>query len=546
MSHADGVCGDLARDDGEQCDDGNLSNGDSCSNVCTLERCGNATVDAEEQCDDGNALAGDGCSDICRIEFCGDSVIESQIGEQCDDGNRLSGDGCSSLCKSENQAASSSSSVSSEASTSSESTSSSASESHQAAPDETPELTNEFLALPIAPQATQAVTFILSPDSEDYQAYMTEGQQDQLLQIMHKIESGTPLTEQERVWATELLAILTAARAAERTRYTDLLRQFITTPISADVVMEKELTEDRLIDVTIPVAMDELKQAISIIERGELRSRVLLDIEKLRRQGIDIELDLPTDYASVLGEDARSVNVFEMLKTIKEATEKHATTDLTASLEIIRIQMEILRDALPLFEREYGLDPVVLFELLDQIQAATQDTTKQETDRVIAAVHRLLTILERRNVIAEGDLSLELGESHPAAAHSSLIPLESNVDALAESAPPLYKDAFEEGDIEAQKASLLRFLDTNERLQRILVSLPEGTKQEFAARFAVLRQQIAAVGTEGDAESVCDDSMSDALACSAEFLSDTQEAARSANLFLEIIGKLQDYFGIGQ
>ncbi len=544
LSHADGVCGDLVRDDGEQCDDGNLSNGDSCSNVCTLERCGNGTVDDSEQCDDGNDRQGDGCSDICRIEFCGDSVTQSQIGEQCDDGNRLSGDGCSSLCKSENQAASSSSSSTSQSAASEASSSLASSEMHSAAPDEVPEITDVFLALPIIPQATEAVQFILSPESDGYKPYMTEGQQDQLLQIMHQIESGVPLTAQEKVWAEELLATLAAAKAAERDRYTDLLKQFIKTPISSEVVTEQELTEARLVDVSIPIAVDELNQAISIIERGELRSRVLLDIAKLRRQGLDIESDLPTDYASALGEDARSVNVFETLKIIKEAAEKHATIDLGASLELLRKQTEILRNALPVFEREYDLDSEVLSALLSDIEAVTRDTTKQETDRVVAAVHRLLTVLERRNVIEVGDLSINTEESHPAA-HASLIPAETNVDALAENAPPAYKEVFENGNIEEQKMSLLAFLDTNERLQRILSSLPKDLKGNFASRFADLRQQTTNVGTDIDTESACDDSMPDALACSAEFLSDLEAAARGKSVFSDIIGKLQDYFGIG-
>ena len=55
-------------DAGEQCDDGNLVNGDSCESDCTLPRCGNGILDAGEQCDDGNLVAGDGCSASCQRE----------------------------------------------------------------------------------------------------------------------------------------------------------------------------------------------------------------------------------------------------------------------------------------------------------------------------------------------------------------------------------------------------------------------------------------------------------------------------------------------
>ena len=84
-------------DAGEQCDDGNLVNGDGCDSNCTFTSCGNGVVTAPEQCDDDNNTAGDGCSPICGLEgACGDGV-QSQF-EQCDDGNTVSGDGCDANC----------------------------------------------------------------------------------------------------------------------------------------------------------------------------------------------------------------------------------------------------------------------------------------------------------------------------------------------------------------------------------------------------------------------------------------------------------------
>jgi len=63
--------------------------------------CGNNIVETGEQCDDGNLINGDGCSSICQIEIiapvCGNNIIET--GEQCDDGNTINGDGCSSTCQ---------------------------------------------------------------------------------------------------------------------------------------------------------------------------------------------------------------------------------------------------------------------------------------------------------------------------------------------------------------------------------------------------------------------------------------------------------------
>lgn len=90
---------------GEQCDDMNVANGDGCSSTCQLEptptptatptptntnvtptptptatvtatptpACGNGTPEGAEQCDDGNVANGDGCSATCQLEPCGPS-----------------------------------------------------------------------------------------------------------------------------------------------------------------------------------------------------------------------------------------------------------------------------------------------------------------------------------------------------------------------------------------------------------------------------------------------------------------------------------------
>jgi cysteine-rich repeat protein len=97
-------CGNGIIEVGEQCDDGNLVNGDGCDANCRLEGavCGNGMLEAGEQCDDGNTVNGDGCNANCRLETsstCGNHIIEP--GEQCDDGNLVSGDGCDANCHGE-------------------------------------------------------------------------------------------------------------------------------------------------------------------------------------------------------------------------------------------------------------------------------------------------------------------------------------------------------------------------------------------------------------------------------------------------------------
>ncbi len=68
-------CGDGVTDTGEECD-AYLSYGEQnrpnvCRNDCTLPRCGDGIVDDaapyNEECDDGNLVDGDGCSANCKL-----------------------------------------------------------------------------------------------------------------------------------------------------------------------------------------------------------------------------------------------------------------------------------------------------------------------------------------------------------------------------------------------------------------------------------------------------------------------------------------------
>lgn len=63
------LCGNNVIDNGEQCDDGNLTNGDGCSATCTTEtRCGDGNVNSQaEECDDGNQNDSDYCSNACEF-----------------------------------------------------------------------------------------------------------------------------------------------------------------------------------------------------------------------------------------------------------------------------------------------------------------------------------------------------------------------------------------------------------------------------------------------------------------------------------------------
>ena len=103
-------CGNGVTEGDEQCDDGNLVDGDGCSSSCQYV-CGDGVVVAGEQCDDGNLVPTDGCSADCHVEIgwmcagspstcqttCGDGLLVGA--EQCDDGDVTSGDGCNAACQ---------------------------------------------------------------------------------------------------------------------------------------------------------------------------------------------------------------------------------------------------------------------------------------------------------------------------------------------------------------------------------------------------------------------------------------------------------------
>ncbi|MCB9521139.1 MAG: DUF4215 domain-containing protein [Myxococcales bacterium] len=77
-------CGDGIVDPGEACDDGNLSNVDTCTNACAAARCGDGFIQAGEVCDDGNLDETDTCLGTCQpgptFEACADLTLGSAVG----------------------------------------------------------------------------------------------------------------------------------------------------------------------------------------------------------------------------------------------------------------------------------------------------------------------------------------------------------------------------------------------------------------------------------------------------------------------------------
>ncbi len=541
---ADLVCGDGDREAPEECDDGNLQSGDGCSNTCNIELCGNHSIDVNEQCDDGNLNSNDGCNQYCQIEFCGDRVIQEVRGEQCDDGNGISGDGCSGSCTLENV--------------------------HSAPPDDTtkitkndpsppPPVSQQYVPPAIVTQAIQANTFLSTEAGQDYKNYLTSKQMIELETIMKKLANGRRLTKQEREWAQELFEALQLARLAERVRYTDLLKQFIATPISSEVVDEKNLQKSNLVDVEVPIAIDELKRAVSVIRRGELQSAVTFDLARLKRQGIDLAKDVPTGFEQNLTVGNRPILVFATLKNLKEAAEQYATTDVQASLSIVRTEAQSLKQALPIFEQEYGARPEDIEPLFAAIEHVSQEATKQDVERVVAAINRFMMSLERNKILTKADIaSFERDPLHAAAGAKriaatvgledqfvSMDAIEPFLDGLSASAPDDARDTFAHGTLLQQRKTLSEFLANNERVTQLRAAVRKKGNTQFDDRYQILQRDISVAGENADTVTLCDDSVSDALTCVHQFLADLENAVRTQSFFGRIIGNLQDYFGIG-
>jgi cysteine-rich repeat protein len=94
-------CGDgIVRVGFEECDDGNDVESDGCLSTCLKASCGDGRVqEGVEECDDANLSDADSCLFDCRAATCGDGLVHAGV-EECDDGNQDANDGCLPDCKS--------------------------------------------------------------------------------------------------------------------------------------------------------------------------------------------------------------------------------------------------------------------------------------------------------------------------------------------------------------------------------------------------------------------------------------------------------------
>ena len=99
------TCGNGLLDAGEECDDANVDNTDSCLNTCVDATCGDGFIkQSEEECDLGSGLNKDDgvCTATCQQAVCGDGLVQADV-EVCDNGSDNSDDWavathCNSTC----------------------------------------------------------------------------------------------------------------------------------------------------------------------------------------------------------------------------------------------------------------------------------------------------------------------------------------------------------------------------------------------------------------------------------------------------------------
>jgi cysteine-rich repeat protein len=88
------ACGNMVVDADEDCDDGNLDNGDGCDANCTVTACGNGIVTDGEDCDDGNLVGGDCCDEACSLEGAGSTCDDAEactFADACDGAGTCAG-----------------------------------------------------------------------------------------------------------------------------------------------------------------------------------------------------------------------------------------------------------------------------------------------------------------------------------------------------------------------------------------------------------------------------------------------------------------------
>ncbi len=507
----DAVCGDSIVTDSEQCDDGNLTLGDGCSNTCDREVCGNGALDGGEQCDDGNTRQSDGCSADCSLEFCGDAVRQVLLGEQCDDGNAVDGDGCSALCRDEQRDEEVLLSSASSSLSSASSVSSSIASSLHAAASSAPSSRPLAPTLPIVPLEQ----FLTSPQGTEVLSFLSSDDQAALLRILRTLGQGKKLNAEEKGVALHVRDQLAQARDADRLRYSDLLTRLLEGLFSEKVALAESLDPSLLRSGSLA----------DILASLEKRSPSFSDDDRTRLRTTLSSLPLDTEKLSFLDSDgsATTLSRLSQIVALKQELSPLASQDPEVSKKILSEQIAFLRQNAALLEQESSLSSEEFSALLDRASRLIE--SNDFSAEKLQSLHRNIFSSQ-----ASSQAHSAAGLPRPALTVDDPLPVSPSTQKAFRTGPP------------SEQVRVLRELLQDDVLQSLFVRARDHHLTELLQEYEALLGDLDAFGRSENTPRPCDDSSSAMVSCIHEYTITLQSAIRNASIFTRFIGTLQDTF----
>lgn len=497
------VCGNGAKEGLEQCDDGDLSNGDGCSSQCTIEKCGNGIVDEAigEQCD-GTA----GCDSSCHLEYCGDGRMQSA--EQCDDGNRVDDDGCSSVCTLET------------------------SDTTHPAGTTIEKKPSVKLPSPPTPRSLTDATIIRESQnilSDALFIALPLGSKDELQTILQKLSFGR-ISVANRDRALFIVRSLREHLQRDQETTQNLVRSLV--DVSDEYFRELGIDTQKLRHADPTVVLQELDRVAPVRTPAEIRFIASQKQAYLADLGLSIA---PLKDTSTAGE------MFRDLVDIVSTLNKLKTKDLDRSLLALR-DTEDLKGAVRTFQAEHALQDATMKELNDRIETVATSQTPTET---VSAVRAFTKELESAGVVKPSDLAQDAHTAAPVdRPQSDLLPTVSpeTLPTVLAKIPATVSSSFKVGSLTDQVHAFREFLKSDEHIRTLEASLTPDRRAVFAERFREMEIALDRI-VSGQSVGTCDTSMSAVLLCANRILVDLETEVRSSeSRFDQLVHYLQDRF----
>lgn len=502
------VCGNGAKEGVEQCDDGDLSNGDGCSSQCTIEKCGNSIVDEAigEQCD-----GTPGCDIRCHLEYCGDGRLQSN--EQCDDGNGVDDDGCSSVCTDETVITVTV-------------------EPHPSAP--LPKPKPKPVPLPPVPLsdtalARSAITTLTTSLGSALFDLLPAGTKDELQELVRKLTLGR-ITTVERERGLFIVRSLLENLQQEREKTLNSIKALV--DVSDAYFRELGIDTNKLRHDDPAVVLSELDRMASVRTPAEIRTAYVGTQRFLADIGVVID---------PLKETALSDEMFQHLVDTVRMLNGQKTKDLDASLSRLR-DTEDMKGAVRTLQAEHALDDTTVAELNGRLENIATSQTPNET---VVAVRAFTKSLQSHDVMTPSDL---LPETHTApfiARLGDTVLTDKSPEEIAkltEKVPVETSSFFRTGSLTDQVRAFRQFLRDDEHIRTLEAGLAPDRTAVFAVRFHDLDSALDRIDA-GQSIGTCDTSMSAVLLCANQILSDLETEVRSTeSVFDHTVHYLQDTF----